>query len=75
MSQEEEVKLLREILEELKALRAILANEYHRGWDVYIEEHIRRLDAKTLQKHPLQENINIRENRRKDFSKRRQILK
>jgi len=50
MSREEEVKLLREILRELKAIRVILKEEHPRNWQTYLEERIRMLNTETQQK-------------------------
>ena len=56
MKREEEVRLLRKILEGLKAVRAILAKENPRSWETCIEEHIRRLDAEMPQEQPPLQN-------------------
>lgn len=42
----EKVKLLQEILEELRGIRAVIAKEYPRDWETCIKEHIRRLDER-----------------------------
>ena len=48
MSRGKKAKLLNEILEELRGIRAVLAKEYPRDWETCIKEHIRRLDEETL---------------------------
>jgi len=50
MNREEEVGLLREILQELKAIKAILDGNQPRCWETYMEKRIRMLDTKTQQK-------------------------
>jgi len=55
MNREEEVRLLREILQELKAIKAILNGNQPRCWETYMEERIRMSDAETQQKQNAQE--------------------
>jgi len=45
MSHEEEIRLLREILDELKALRALSKEEHPKNWETCINEHMSRIDS------------------------------
>ena len=46
VNEEEKIKLLQEILEELRRIRAAIAKEYPRDWETCIKEHTRRLDER-----------------------------
>ena len=52
VSREKKVKLLQEILEELRGIRAVLSKEYPRDWETCIKEHIRRLDEEKPRTEP-----------------------
>lgn len=43
MSRDEEIKLLREILNELREIKNLIAKEHPRNWETLIQNEIKRL--------------------------------